>query len=81
VLSLLDGLDEVCASADRDACIEVINTFHQLHPEQPLVVCSRIAEYRAQSVQLHLGTAVCVEPLTDAQITTNRVSGGAKLPR
>src|SRR6266567_3347087 len=48
ILPLLDGLDEVAPTA-RTACIEAINTYRQEHALFPLVVCSRQADYLAQS--------------------------------
>jgi hypothetical protein len=78
VLPLLDGLDEVDA-AQRAACMEAINTFHQAHAQLPLVVCSRIQEFRAQGVPLPLRRAVVVQPLTDEQIQAYLAYGGAEL--
>jgi hypothetical protein len=78
VLPLLDGLDEVDA-AHRTACVAAINTFHQMHPHLPLVVCSRSEEYRAQGVSLALGRAVEVQPLTNEQIRAYLAFGGEAL--
>src|SRR5262249_31896334 len=56
ILPLLDGLDEV-ALKDRTACIETINTYRQEHGLLPLVICSRSADYLAQSARIRLGSA------------------------
>lgn len=78
VSPLLDGLDEV-ESARRADCVQAINTFQAAHPQLPLVVCSRSAEYRAQAVHLALESAVIVQPLTDEQITAYPAYGGESL--
>jgi GTPase SAR1 family protein len=67
ILPLLDGLDEV-APAERTACIEAINTYRQEHGLLPLVVCSRSADYLAQTARVQLGCAVTVQPLTPQQV-------------
>ena len=66
-LLLLDGLDEVEASA-RAACIKAINTYHGEHFTS-LVVCSRKHEYLSQEARLALPTAVVVQPLQEEQVT------------
>jgi GTPase SAR1 family protein len=68
LLPLLDGLDEMEASA-RAACIVSINAYHQEHL-RPLVVCSRTAEYDTASTheRLALHRAVVVQPLTKQQV-------------
>ena len=49
VLPLLDGLDEV-AKEHRAECVDAINAYRQMHDGvNPLVVCSRTAEYFGQS--------------------------------
>ncbi len=63
---LLDGLDEV-APAYQEACIEALNEYRRAHKE-PMVVSSRKDEYLHLSTQLHLRTAVLVQPLTLQQI-------------
>ncbi len=64
VLPLLDGLDEV-AVGKRDACVEAVNTFHS---NQPLVVCSREADYASLRKRLSLAVAVRVQPLGHEQV-------------
>jgi serine/threonine protein kinase len=78
ILPLLDGLDEV-APQDRTACIEAINTYRQEHGLLPLVVCSRSADYLAQSARVHLDSAVAVQPLTPQQVDDYLASGGEPL--
>jgi hypothetical protein len=79
LLPLLDGLDEMEASA-RTACIAAINTYHREHL-QPLVVCSRTDEYdtAAKHEQLALHTAVVVQPLSFAQVDTHLATLGKPL--
>ena len=74
ILPLLDGLDEV-TPRDRTACIETINAYRQQHGLLPLVVCSRRADYLAQTTRIQLGTAVVVQPLTEQQIDDYLASG------
>lgn len=76
VLPLLDGLDEVTAPY-RTACIEAINVYRQKHGLLPMVVCSRKADYLAQTARLVLHDAVVVQPLTEQQID-GYLSGSAK---
>jgi hypothetical protein len=63
---LLDGLDEVAASA-RIGCINAINNYRQAHLV-PLVVCSRSQEYESQPARLILPVAVEIQPQEPAQI-------------
>ena len=64
VLPLLDGLDEVAADK-REACVEAVNTFRS---NQPLVVCSREADYASLTKRLSLAVAVRVQPLGHEQV-------------
>lgn len=73
-LYLLDGLDEVNDEA-REACVEAINAFRAEHPAE-IVVCSRVKDYEELSLQLNLGTAVRIQPLSDGQI--QRYLGGSE---
>src|SRR6266568_790563 len=59
---LLDGLDEVVLE-HRGACINAINAYRHEHASVPMVVCSRIEEYRTQKSYLILDKAISVEPL------------------
>jgi serine/threonine protein kinase/predicted ATPase/tetrahydromethanopterin S-methyltransferase subunit G len=67
ILPLLDGLDEVAATA-RVACVEAINAFRQEHGLLPLVVCSRSTDYLAQATRIRLHTAVTIQPLSAQQV-------------
>ncbi len=67
-LLLLDGLDEVKASA-RSQCIEAINLYREEH-FAPLVVCSRRDEYAMQHAQLALSSAVEIQPLQEQEVMT-----------
>lgn len=78
VLPLLDGLDEV-ASVHRQACIEALNAYRQAHGLLPMVVCSRSAEYLAQSDQVLLRTAVIIQPLTREQVNQYLTSIGIEM--
>ncbi|MFL5625105.1 MAG: protein kinase domain-containing protein [Ktedonobacteraceae bacterium] len=78
ILPLLDGLDEV-ATRDRTACIETINTYREEHGLLPLVVCSRSADYLAQTARVRLGSAVMVQPLTQQQVDDYLASGDEPL--
>jgi len=78
ILPLLDGLDEVDASA-RSACIQAINAYHQTYSLVPLVVCSRTNDYRSQTKRLELSRAVTIAPLTTEQITASLAQIGERL--
>lgn len=67
LILLLDGLDEVSASA-RDACIIAINNFRKEYGFTGIVVCSRISSYRQSAEQLLLDTAIQLHPLDPEQI-------------
>jgi len=80
VLPLLDGLDEVTL-ASRAACVEAINRYRQEHGSVPTVVCSRSADYLAQTAHLQLHRAVVVQPLTTQQINEYLESAGPHLAK
>ncbi|GHP00811.1 hypothetical protein KSF_108580 [Reticulibacter mediterranei] len=65
-LPLLDGLDEVDASA-RTACIQAIVAFRKEH-FLSLVVSSRSQEYVIQEERLSLPSAVVLQPLQPEQV-------------
>ncbi|MCL4253590.1 MAG: protein kinase, partial [Anaerolineae bacterium] len=67
LLLLLDGLDEVNATA-RDNCVRAINHFRSEHGFVDVVVCSRIKDYETLSNHLRLNGAIVIQPLTDVQI-------------
>jgi hypothetical protein len=68
LLFLLDGLDEVTASARR-SCIDAINTFRGKH-YIPFVMCSRKGEYLTLPRRLKASLAVEVQPLTPEQVNS-----------
>jgi hypothetical protein len=80
MLPLLDGLDEVTQAA-REACVEAINRYRQEHGSVPTVVCSRSADYLAQTARLHLHRAVVVQPPTEQQISEYLESAGPQLAK
>ncbi len=63
---LLDGLDEV-SPPNREACVQALNAFYQAYAPR-LVVCSRLADYKALTTQLHFPGAILLKPLTPQQI-------------
>jgi DNA polymerase III delta prime subunit len=69
IIPLLDGLDEMEEEAQL-ACITAINEYRREHPLRPLVVCSRSEEYAnaAKQEQLHLQSAIEVQPLSHGQL-------------
>lgn len=78
ILPLLDGLDEVSPSS-RAACVDAINGYRKEHGLVPVVVCSRSADYFAQTQRVLLHSAIAVQPLTWQQIENYLESGGEKL--
>ena len=76
-LYLLDGLDEVVAAARAD-CLGAINAFKEKLPAE-MVVCSRVAEYEALQARLHMGTAIQIQPLSDAQVDAYLAQEGLEL--
>ncbi len=75
---VLDGLDEVALDR-RAACVEAINAFEQAHHPPGLAVTCRVAEYDALTVKLRLRAAICLQPLTPAQIERYFAAAGAGL--
>ncbi|MCB0172310.1 MAG: tetratricopeptide repeat protein [Anaerolineae bacterium] len=67
LLLLLDGLDEV-KSGDREPCVLAINAFGYYYGWRNIVVCSRMTDYEALSIQLKLPGAILLQPLTSQQI-------------
>jgi serine/threonine protein kinase/DNA polymerase III delta prime subunit len=78
ILPLLDGLDEVVPKS-RTACLEAINSYRKEHGLLPLVVCSRQADYLAQSGRLLVRSAVVVQPLTPEQVDASLAQAGEPL--
>jgi predicted ATPase len=68
ILPLLDGLDEVDTLERRKQCVAAIHTYQaEKHLAPPLVVTCREREYR-DLPELHLNTALVVQPLTSTEI-------------
>lgn len=68
ILPLLDGLDEL-ESNRQERCVQAINQFlGQAYGSKHLVVCSRQDEYELCNTKIELNGAVCLQPLTYAQI-------------
>ncbi|MGB7440822.1 MAG: protein kinase [Coleofasciculaceae cyanobacterium] len=67
LLLLLDGLDEVSIQL-RNFCVLALNQFCQEHGTTEIVVCCRIQDYQTLQQHLNLQAAICLQPLTLAQI-------------
>lgn len=78
ILPLLDSLDEV-ALENRDVCVKAINHFGEIFGLPGRVVCCRLQEYTDLSVRLKLNGAVCLQPLSLAQVNSYLDAGGNKL--
>ncbi len=78
LLPLLDGLDEV-RNDDQASCVGAINQFGQEYGLSGLVVCSRLEEYTRLPVRLKLNGAICLQPLTPAQVSAYLDQMGDKL--
>jgi Flp pilus assembly protein TadD len=62
VVLVLDGLDEV-PIAQRQACVDAINAFVDVHPHARLVVCCRNREYRALAQRIESRRVRSIAPL------------------
>ena len=78
LLLLLDGLDEVLP-AYRSSCIQALTLYRREHTLVPVVLCSRKAEYEAQSTRVTLSKAVVIQPLTSQQIDDYLTQAGQQL--
>jgi len=78
LLLLLDSLDEV-APENRVACVEAINRFTKEVGHPGMAVCCHLEEYEELKVKLTLNGAICLRPLTDAQIDAYVEQAGAEL--
>ncbi|MEM9274345.1 MAG: NACHT domain-containing protein [Cyanobacteria bacterium P01_F01_bin.143] len=67
LILLLDGLDEVQVN-QRNACVRAINDFVTSHNLTETIVCSRAKDYEALSEKLQLSSAICLKPLSSAQV-------------
>ncbi len=68
IIPLLDGLDELETTRQR-LCVEKINQF--LQPGSwlnPVIVCSRLAEFELLDTPIGLNGAIILQPLTNKQI-------------
>ncbi|MGB3713944.1 MAG: NACHT domain-containing protein [Candidatus Promineifilaceae bacterium] len=75
---LLDGFDEV-RDRRRLECAEEINRFRETHGLTGIAVCSRTERYEASSINLKLGAAILLEPLTSDQVDEYLVAAGPRL--
>lgn len=66
---LLDGLDEIKEDYREDAVVS-INRFHIGRPNIPIVICSRLEEYRDLKNLLGLQSAIEIQPLSLSQVRT-----------
>ncbi|NJL42082.1 MAG: NACHT domain-containing protein [Leptolyngbyaceae cyanobacterium SM1_4_3] len=78
LILLLDGLDEVKAE-QRNACAQALNQFMQTHGTTEVIICCRIKDYQALDERLSLRTAICIQPLTQAQVEQYLARAGAQL--
>jgi hypothetical protein len=77
-LLLLDGLDEV-AREHQESCVESINRFAKEFGFPGIAVCCRLQQYGDLNVKLSLNGAICLRPLSDAQIDSYVKDAGADL--
>jgi NACHT domain len=78
LMLLLDGLDEVKAE-QRNACVQALNQFMQTHGTTEIVICCRIGDYQMLQDRLMLRSAICLQPLTAAQIDRYFEQAGDRL--
>jgi hypothetical protein len=78
LLLLLDGLDEVKLER-REACVQAINVFSQEYGLKNIVVCSRVADYKALTTKLKLQGAMLLHPLTPEQVDTYLAQAGSEM--
>ncbi|MFH7242972.1 MAG: NACHT domain-containing protein [Spirulina sp.] len=70
LLPLLDGLDELPPPRQEPAVQRINDWLQSGEGASQLVVCSRREEYELYATKLSLNGAICLEPLTEAQLTT-----------
>ena len=78
LLPLLDGLDEVGTTLQPD-CVAAINAFIEESNPSGLVVCCRLNEYPWLPERLKLNGAICLEPLSTAEVSKYLAAGQSKL--
>lgn len=68
ILPLLDGLDEL-ASNRQKLCIDKLNEYLGNERAQlPLIICSRVKEFRHNQTKLFLNGSIILQPLREEQI-------------
>jgi energy-coupling factor transporter ATP-binding protein EcfA2 len=67
LILLLDGLDEVDENYRND-CVQALNDFIGIFPQTEIAVCSRVRDYDALTTRLQISGALCLQPLTSAQV-------------
>ncbi|MGD1860230.1 MAG: NACHT domain-containing protein, partial [Leptolyngbyaceae cyanobacterium] len=67
LLPLLDGLDEL-PPVRQEPVVQAINDWLTKNGPNRLLVCSRLEEYELYKTNLGLNAAICLKPLTDAQL-------------
>lgn len=70
LLPLLDGLDELPPQRQEPAVQRINDWLQSGEGASQLVVCSRREEYELYATKLSLNGAICLEPLTEAQLAT-----------
>ena len=70
LLPLLDGLDELPPQRQEPAVQRINDWLQSGEGASQLVVCSRREEYELYATKLALNGAICLEPLTEAQLAT-----------
>ena len=67
ILLLLDGLDEMAATAQAD-CVAAVHNYLSEHGTAGIAVCCRTKGYAALPLRLKLNAAIALQPLDNAQI-------------
>jgi hypothetical protein len=78
LLPLLDGLDEV-EQSHRESCAQAINQWCMENGHRPLVVTTRLRDYKALPLRLDLSRAIVLQPLSLEQIDIYLGSVGKRL--
>ena len=78
LLPLLDGLDEV-EQTHRESCAQAINQWCAENGHRPLVVTTRLRDYKALPLRLDLSRAIVLQPLSLEQIDIYLGSVGKRL--
>lgn len=67
IIPLLDGLDELAAERQKN-CVIKINDFIKDGWSNPLVICSRIEEYKHHKALLQMNNSLELHPFTQEQV-------------